>query len=247
MFRPFLCTWALGPWWFVACTASPNPAAPPAAPIAAPAPSRAAAPASQPVHPPQTPSALAVEIPAFANSSCPIMGKPPSEALFTDTVAGRIYVCCKPCVPKIQADVAAAVQTAFPTAQALHNTLCPVTGDPLGADAVAVTLQGYAFEVCCSDCAEAAKRDAQTTLVHLLRPDVRDLDNPTCPIRGTPVAPNAVVIVGDELVHLADLRAVDAVLADPAAALAKARASAASRPARAPHVPRPGTSSRGGS
>jgi hypothetical protein len=169
------------------------------------------------------------------------MGKAASLELFTDTPAGRVYLCCKPCVPKVQADVPAAVQTAFPVVQRHSNPNCPVTGNPIGAFAVTVVLQGHEFQVCCAECAERARRDAQTTLVHLLLPEVRDLDNPTCPITGEPVAPNAVVQIGDELVHLASLRHLAAVERDPAGALAKARASATSRPASAPHVPQPRT------
>ncbi|MBL8723343.1 MAG: hypothetical protein JNK49_04820 [Planctomycetes bacterium] len=231
-----LCSRALLSLLAAACSAPAPAPAPTAAPTPAAAPTPTAA-----AQPADTGTAPAVVVPSFPNNTCPIMGKAASLELFTDTPAGRIYLCCKPCVPKVQADVPAAVQTAFPVPQRHRNPKCPVTGNPIGAFAETVVLQGHEFQVCCAECVERARRDAQTTLVHLLLPEVRDLDNPTCPVSGEPVAPNAVVQVGDELVHLASLRHLAAVERDPAGALAKARTSAAGRPASTPHVPQPRT------
>ena len=109
--------------------------------------------------------ALQAEVPTFANATCPIMGKKVSMPLFVDTELGRFYVCCKPCYKKILANVPAAHQTAYPVVQEVKNAVCPVSGEPIGADAVVVTLQGYRFSVCCEACVAQARQHSQVTLV----------------------------------------------------------------------------------
>lgn len=181
---------------------------------------------------PPKPAAPAVEVPTFANPTCPIMGKKVSLPLFVDTELGRFYVCCKPCYRKVLADVRAAHQTAYPVVERVANEVCPVSGARLDDDAVETTLQGYRFRVARPEHVAAARAHSQTTLVKLTRPAVKDVGNTTCPITGTAVVANAFVLIGDELVHLASPKAADEVAKDPAAALAKAKAIA-----RAPGAP----------
>ena len=69
----------------------------------------------KPSAPPSAPKQPAVSVPIFPNPSCPIMGKPISTKLFTDTEMGRIYVCCKSCFKDVLADVPIAYRTAYPT------------------------------------------------------------------------------------------------------------------------------------
>lgn len=176
-----------------------------------------------------------VEVPTFANATCPIMGKKVSMPLFVDTELGRFYVCCKPCYKKVLADVRTAHQTAYPVVEKLQNTVCPVSGAPVGADAVEVTLQGHRFSVCCEGCLADARRHSQITLLKLKRPALTDVGNATCPVTGTPVAPNAFVMIGGALVHLATPKAASEVAKDPAALLAKAQAIAKAQPAKPAH------------
>lgn len=199
----------------------------------------AAALSSQDPPAPAKPQAPKVDVPTFANATCPIMGKKVSMPLFVDTELGRFYVCCKPCYKKIQADVPAAHKTAYPVVQDVPNTVCPVSGEPIGEDAVAVTLQGHRFKVCCAGCVDAARQHSQVTLVKATRPAVADVGNSTCPVTGDPVAKNAFVLVGDALVHLASPAAADAVAKDPAAMLAKAQAIAKAEPQKKKHVHQP--------
>ena len=188
-------------------------------------------------------SATRVEVPTFPNATCPIMGKKVSMPLFVDTSAGRFYVCCKPCFKKILADVPAATKTAYPTVKVVGNKVCPVSGEPIGKEAITVTLQGHSFEVCCEACVAAARANSQITLTKLLRQSVVDLGNTTCPVSGEPVAPNSFVLIGDTLVRLSSPKAVADVEKAPLATLEKARELRSKQPEPAKHVhtPKPAT------
>lgn len=185
------------------------------------------------------PKAPTVRVPVFPNSTCPIMGKKISLPLFVDTVMGRIYICCKPCIRKIQRDVPTAHKTAFPVVEEVANEVCPVSGEKVGADAVAVTLQGFRFSVCCADCVPVAQAHHQVTLVKLREPKLVDVGNRTCPIDGKPVAANAFAVVGDAIIHLSAPALVAEVEKAPAEVLAKARAIAAKQPKAEPHRCKP--------
>lgn len=169
----------------------------------------------------QLPS-LAVAVPAFANTTCPIMGKPVSAELWVDTELGRIYVCCKACNEPVLADVPTAAKTAYPVTRRASNTTCPIMGDAVDANSPTVVRQGIEIPVCCDSCiAEVGKND-QIVLALLADPKLVDLKNTQCPITGEPVAPNAFCVIGDRLVHLSAPECIDAVRKDPAAALEKA-------------------------
>lgn len=178
-----------------------------------------------------------VEVPTFANATCPIMGKKASLPLFVDSDLGRFYVCCKPCFKKVLADLPKAHQTAYPAVEELRNTTCPVSGKPIGRGAVMVTLQGYRFAVCCDECVPKAQKHSQTTLVKLTRKDVVDVGNGYCPVSGEPVVANAFALIDGALVHLSSPKNVEAVKQAPAAMLAKARELAKTPAAPTPVVP----------
>jgi hypothetical protein len=184
---------------------------------------------------PQAPAAPKVEVPTFANATCPIMGKKVSMPLFVDTDLGRFYVCCKPCYKKILADVPKAWQTAYPVVAEAKNTVCPVSGEPIGELAVEVTLQGSKFKVCCEGCVAMARTHSQVTLAKVTQKDRTDVGNDTCPVTGKPVVANAFVVVDTAIVHLAEPKAADEVAKDPAGMLAKARAIAAAQPKKPKH------------
>jgi hypothetical protein len=193
----------------------------------------AAAPAQEP--PAAKAAAPRVEVPTFANATCPIMGKPVSMPLFVDTELGRFYLCCKPCSKKVLADVQAAHKTAYPVVQELKNTVCPVSGEAIGEHALDVTLQGYRLKLCCSGCVAAAREHSQVTLVKATRPQVADAGNMTCPVTGKPVAANAFVVIDGTIVHLAGPKVADDVAKDPAAVLGKAKEIGKAQPPKAKH------------
>lgn len=189
----------------------------------------------------QGPAPSRAEVPTFPNPTCPIMGKKVSMPLFIDTELGRFYVCCKPCYKKVLADVPAAHKTAYPVVQDVANATCPVSGEPIGADAVPVVLQGYRFRVCCDGCVAAARQHSQVTLTRVTRPGSVDVGNRTCPLTGAEVAPNAFVVIDDAIVHLAAAKLLEEAGKDPAAVLAKAKRIAAAQPPAPKHVhTRPG-------
>lgn len=196
-------------------------------PFAAALPAQESPPAKDPVR---------AEVPIAPNASCPIMGKKVSLPLFVDTELGRIWVCCKPCFKKVLADVPKAHQTAYPVVTEVKNTTCPVRGEPIGKEAVVVTLQGKRFALCCAGCTTTAQKDAQVVLAKLADDKLQDLGNDVCPVRGTATVPNAFVVVAGHVVRLADAKAVDDVHKDPAGVLAKAKQLAAGQPAKPKHV-----------
>lgn len=174
-----------------------------AAPAPAPAPAPAAAPA--PV----------VRVPTFENATCPIMGRPSSKALFTDTDFGRVYVCCPPCIKKIQGDPARAYQTAYPVLKKAGNTVDPVTGASIGEKPVLLSLQGYEIALASEASVAPARANAQIVLTKALDPRIVDVGNRTDPVTGQPVVDNAFVLIDQDLIHLASPQSVEAVRNDP--------------------------------
>jgi len=193
-------------------------------------------PSSQPATRPVNPHAP----PIYPNPACPIMGKPISTALHTDTELGRFYVCCKACYVDIHADVDAAYASAYPSEKRIENTHCPLTGAQLGERAPRVRLQGFDFAVRDEATAKRARANAQLALVRLHQPQLVDLGNTLCPITGTPVVANAFALIDGHIVHLSNPKLVAEVEAAPAQVLAKARTlpraneQASSTPASAP-------------
>ncbi len=181
------------------------------------------------------PAGPQVRVPTFPNSTCPIMGKKVSMPLFVDTDMGRFYLCCKPCVRKVLADVPTAHKTAYPAVETVANEVCPVSGEPIGEQKVEVVLQGFRFAVCCAGCVAEARQQHQRTLVRLREPALVDVGNKTCPVSGKPTAPNAFAVVGDSIVHLESPRLVAEVEKAPVAVLEKAKKIAAAQPKPAPH------------
>lgn len=108
---------------------------------------------------------------AKAQATCPIMDKPVDAKMQSTVVSGqKIFVCCPPCIEKIEADPAAAIAkvrqsfTKFIAAekQAISDKLhaqaqgiCPVSGKELGSKGepvkVKVGSEEHAF-LCCKDC-----------------------------------------------------------------------------------------------
>jgi hypothetical protein len=197
-----------------------------AAPVRADDPAPSPLPAPPPVAP-SKPAAPVVTVPTFENKTCPIMGKPSSRALFTDTDLGRVYVCCMPCVPKIKQDPAKAVAAAYPVKRPAGNTVDPVTGEKIGEKPFLVTLQGYEVALAGEANAKQARADAQIVLTKALNPRVVDVGNGTDPITGKPVVDNLFVLVDDDLIRLSAVTSVDAVRADPEKARRTAKETAA--------------------
>jgi hypothetical protein len=172
---------------------------------------------------------LEVSVPTFPNATCPIMGKPSSTVLHTDTEFGRIYVCCKPCIKKIARDPKPAYDTAYPTTKKAGNTVCPIMGEKIEDAEHKVVLQGFEIALCCDPCSADARANPQVTLVKALDPKVKDLENRVCPITEDEVAANAFCLIGDTLVRLSSTDCVESVKKDPKGTLEKATKAAAKK------------------
>lgn len=170
--------------------------------------------------------APAVRVPTYPNVSCPIMGKPISARLFTDTAYGRIWICCKSCIEDIQADVETSYRAAYPTTKHVENELSPVSRKPIPEDEharVRVELQGFEFHVLDEREAAVAREQAQVVLAKLHEPALVDLENKTCPLADVPTVANAFVVVENTIVRLSSPRLREQVESDHRAVLRKAR------------------------
>ncbi len=207
------------------CAAPPEPAvAPPAPP-----PPSAARPDPPPADRTPATTSLEVSLPSFPNSNCPIMGKPISKRIFVDTDYGRIYLCCKGCDLKVLEDVALAYRSAYPRTRKVGNSICPVSGRPIGSSRLTVLLQGQEVALCCPECERPAHVGAQLVLAKANRPALVDVGNEICPITGGGIDERTFVLVGEQVVRLSSPECVAAVEKDPAAALQRAVASRSSR------------------
>ena len=176
-----------------------------------------------------------VRVPAFPNSTCPIMGKKISLPLFVDTEVGRIWLCCKPCAKKVLADVPTAHKTAYPTIADVANEVCPVSGEPIGEHKTTIVLQGFRLALCCAGCADAARQQSQITLARLHEPKLIDVANELCPVTDKPVAANTFAVIGEAIVRLSSPKLVAEVEKAPDETLAKAKEIAAKQPKPEPH------------
>ena len=158
-----------------------------------------------------------------------------SLPLFADTPQGRIYVCCKPCIRKVLADVAAAYATAYPATKDVTLEVCPVSGERIGELRETIVLQGVRFALCCAGCVDTARQHAQVVLARVHASRLVDVANETCPVDGRPVEPHAFVVVGDSIVRLSSPRHAADVARSPQALLDKARQIRARQPKPAPH------------
>jgi len=109
---------------------------------------------------------------ARAQGVCPIMGKPVTSDMKSTVVDGQqIFVCCPPCIPKIQADKKTAlrkvhanyatfvkkdVQAKRDQLHIMAQSICPVTGKKLGSMGAPIEVQvgdEHAF-LCCKGCVD---------------------------------------------------------------------------------------------
>lgn len=180
-------------------------------------------PATKPAPQPQPADAVSFRVPEFANATCPIMGKPASASLFTDTEFGRIYVCCKPCIKKVRKEAEKSWKTAYPVVKPAANTACPITGKGVDAKVPAVAVQGASIALCCTDCVPKVATSSQIALAKAEDPKLVDLENRACPITGEEADANTIAVIDGTIVRFATSKARDVAKKDPKAALEKAR------------------------
>ncbi|MBK6939075.1 MAG: hypothetical protein IPH13_02565 [Planctomycetes bacterium] len=178
---------------------------------------------TKPAPNPQPADAVSFRVPEFANATCPIMGKPASASLFTDTEFGRIYVCCKPCIKKVRKEAEKSWKTAYPVVKPATNTACPITGKDVDAKVPVVAVQGVSIALCCTDCVPKVTTSSQIALAKAEDPKLVDLENRACPITGEEADANTIAVIDGTIVRFATSKARDAAKEDAKAALEKAR------------------------
>lgn len=168
---------------------------------------------------------------AEAQGTCPIMGKPVDASMKSTIVDGqKIFVCCPPCIEKINADpkpnlekvqsqykkhVAKEMQAASDLAHIKAQEICPVTGKPLGSmgDPIKVKVgpEEVAF-LCCKGCVgqKIQAQHWQTVQTNLAKAQK------TCPIMGKPVdATMKSVVVKGRKIFVCCPPCIDKIKADP--------------------------------
>lgn len=174
---------------------------------------------------------------AAAQGTCPIMGKPVDASMDSTVVNGRmIFVCCPPCIDKIQADAESSIKkvdasyVSFVAAEAqaksdqLHITaqaICPVSGQKLGSMGAPIKVkvgeEEHAF-LCCKNClGKQIDADHWKTIQNNLAKA-----QGVCPVMGKPVdaSMDSVVVAGRKL-FVCCPPCIDKIKADPASFVAK--------------------------
>jgi YHS domain-containing protein len=174
---------------------------------------------------------------AAAQGTCPIMGKPVDASMKSTVVNGQqVFVCCPPCIAKIQADAdgslkkvnASYVSFVAKERQAksdqLHATaqgICPVSGQKLGSMGAPIKVKVGEKEVaflCCKGCVGKALnaehwKTIQTNLATAQK---------TCPVMGKAVdASMKSTVVNGRKIFVCCPPCIKKIDADPAAYVAK--------------------------
>ena len=112
-------------------------------------------------------ASIAEQVHIAAQGICPVSGE--ELGSMGDPIAVKIgdetaFLCCKRCIGKaVNKEHWAKIQSNLRTAQAT----CPVTGEPLPADAQSTVVDGQRIFVCCPKCIDSIKGDPATYLAKL--------------------------------------------------------------------------------
>lgn len=174
---------------------------------------------------------------AAAQGTCPIMGKPVSADMKSTVVNGQqVFVCCPPCIPKIQADVAGSLKrvnasyVSFVTAErqaksdqlhAAAQGICPVSGGKLGSMGVPIKVKVGENEVaflCCKGCVGKQINTEHWTTIQANLAKAQG----TCPVMGKPVdASMKSTVVNGRKIFVCCPPCIEKIQADPATFVAK--------------------------
>lgn len=174
---------------------------------------------------------------AAAQQTCPIMGKPVTADMKSTVVNGQqVFVCCPPCIAKIQADVSGTLKkvnasyASFVSAERqtksdqLHiaaQGICPVSGGKLGSMGAPIKVKVGAKEhafLCCKGCV-GKQLDAghwKTIQANLAAAQG------TCPVMNKPVdASMKSAVVSGRKIFVCCPPCIAKIEADPATYVAK--------------------------
>lgn len=181
--------------------------------------------------------------PSYPLASCVVSGEELGSmgAPYETVVDGHLVrLCCKSCLKQVQADpakVVAAIEAAVVKQQRALYPLdaCPVSGEPLGADAVDVVVGTRLVRTCCAKCAKAVRADASAALAKvdagLIQKQRPVYPLATCVVSGEPLEDAHEFLYGVRLVRTCCARCEQAFRREPEKFLAqldaaKAKASA---------------------
>ncbi|MDA8562841.1 hypothetical protein N9L06_00150 [Mariniblastus sp.] len=180
---------------------------------------------------------------AAAQQTCPIMGKPVTADMKSTVVNGQqVFVCCPPCIAKIQADpqgslakvnasyvsfVAAERQANSDQLHAAAQGICPVTGAKLGSMGDPIKVKVGEKEVaflCCKGCVgKELSADHWKTIQTNLAAAQK-----TCPVMGKAVdASMKSTVVNGRKIFVCCPPCIKKIEADPATYVAKLDAQVA--------------------
>lgn len=174
---------------------------------------------------------------AMAQGTCPIMGKPVTGDSQSTIVDGHpIFVCCPPCIAKVQADADAVLvkvtasyvsfvakerQVNSDRLHARAQAICPVTGQKLGSMGepikVKVGEKGVAF-LCCQQCVDKQIKAEhwKTVLTNLAKAQK------SCPVMGQAVdASMKWTVVNGRRIFVCCPPCIEKIEADPETYIAK--------------------------
>jgi hypothetical protein len=181
---------------------------------------------------------------AAAQGTCPIMGKPVTADMKSTVVNGQqVFVCCPPCIAKIQADPAAALKKVNASYASYINSerqtysdqmhiaaqgICPVSGQKLGSRGEPIKVKVGENEIaflCCQDCVGKPINAEHWATIQANLATAQE----TCPIMGKPIdASMKSTVVNGRKIFVCCPPCIDKINADPAAIVAKLDAQIAS-------------------
>lgn len=177
---------------------------------------------------------------AKAQGVCLIMEKPVTVESKSTLVNGqRIFVCCPPCIAKLNADPDAAIakvnarftsfvkaeaETAIDNLQIAAQAICPVSGQALGKMGTPIKskINNETVFLCCAGCKD---KPANAEHWNTIQANLAKAQG-TCPVTGKALPANAksIVVEGRRVFYCCD-GCIKKIEADPEAYLAKVNES----------------------
>jgi len=167
---------------------------------------------------------------AAAQQTCPIMGKPVDASMKSTVVNGqRIFVCCPPCIDKIQANPDAAIQKVHSNylasvqdqLQFQAQGICPVSGKQLGSMGAPVKVKFGEEEIgflCCQGCVGKQMKAQHWETIQANLAEAQG----TCPVMGDPVdSSSPATVVKGRRVFACCEQCIEKIQAEPTAHVAK--------------------------
>ena len=171
-----------------------------------------------------------------AQGKCPVMGKPlPPKAKWTLVNGQIIYVCCPPCIEKIQAQPDKWLAKVDKLYSAVRNPvtdelkiaaqkICPVSGKKLNAQGKAIKTKIGAEELflCCEKCTRGRVNPDHWKSVHANLKTAQA----TCPIMGKKLPPKSKwTIVNGQIIYVCCPPCTQKIKADATESLKRVAAS----------------------